>query len=376
VKNWWGDNQRYYRNRFNAENIIYRIVRDPDKLFQMFLVGDLDFIEIRVPKYWYSLNDKKPVNDGYIEKHTFYYDRPVPTWGLFLNTIKPGLDNLNVRLGIQYATDWQRVINTFFRGDYQRLNQYTEGFGELTNPAIHARPYDPARAKAYFMKAGYTQFDGDGILRNPTTGERLSFQLTSRDTDVRKSLPTLIDSARKAGLEFRPEVLETTTFFKKTQEKKHDIVFTAWQVVNKFPTYWEGFHIVNAVVEKPDGTISPKRQTNNITSTRDKELSALIDRHRAAKTEDELRVLGYEIQQRIHDEASFVPGYKVVTCRIASWRWIKYTSEFGMKNSDDVFETGTFWIDEDVRRETKAAQAAGKVFPKAVLVHDKYNSER
>jgi microcin C transport system substrate-binding protein len=281
-----------------------------------------------------------------------------------------------VRLGIQYATDWQRVINTFFRGDYQRLNQYTEGFGDLTNPAIHARPYDPIRARIHFTAAGYTQLGSDGILRNPTTGERLSFQLTSRDSDVRKTLPTLIDSARKAGLEFRPEVLEQTTFFKKTQEKKHDIVFTAWQVSSKFPTYWEGFHIVNAVVEKPDGTISPKRQTNNITSTRDKELSLLIDRHRDAKTEEELRTLGYEIQRRIHEEASFVPGYKVVTCRIASWRWIKYTSEFGMKNSDDVFETGTFWIDEDAKRETKAAQASEKAFPKAVHVHDKYNTER
>jgi microcin C transport system substrate-binding protein len=376
IPNWWGDKLRYYRHRYNPDHLLYRVVRDPDKSFQMFLVGDLDLLEIRVPKYWYSLNDKQAVRAGQIEKHTFYYDRPVPTWGLFINTVQPGLDNRDVRLGIQHATDWQRVINSFFRGDYQRLNQYTEGFGPLTNPAIRARPYDPTRARNHFAAAGYTKRGSDGILYNPETGARLSFQLTCRDGDIRKALPTLIDSARKAGLEFRPEALEQTTFFKKTQEKKHDIALTAWQVSSKYPTYWEGFHRINAVTENPDGTLSAKRQTNNITSTRDKDLSVLIDDYRAATDMERLRTLGYDIQQRIHDDACFVPGYKIVTCRIASWRWIKYAPEFGMKNSDDVFETGTLWIDEDARRETQSARAAGKTFPRTVRIHDKYNSEK
>lgn len=370
---WWGDSLRYYRHRYNAAHITYRVVRDPAKSYQMFLLGDLDFMEIRIPKFWYSLDNETVFQKGLIEKHTFYYDRPCPTWGLFLNTIKPGLDDLNVRLGIQHATDWQRVINTFYRGDYQRLNQYAEGFGKFTNPAIRARPYDPDAAMRYFAAAGYTRRDSKGILTNPATGARLSFQLTCRDTDQRKCLPTLIDSACKAGVEFRPEALETTTFFKKTQEKKHDIAFTAWNVSNKYPTFWEGFHIENAVETNADGVEVPKRQTNNITSTRDKALSDLIDKHRAAKTESEVQTLGHEIQQRIHDEASFVPGFKVVTYRIASWHWVKYAPEFGMKSSDDIFETGTFWLDEAERGTTSRAATPRQP---VVQVHDKYNSER
>jgi microcin C transport system substrate-binding protein len=375
VKDWWADNLRYFRYRHNAENIVFHVVRDQTKAFQMFLLGDLDFVEIRVPKYWYALNNESVVKDGFIGKHTFYYDRPCPTWGLFLNTIKPGLDNHDVRLGIQYATDWQRVIATFFRGDYQRLNHYAEGFGKFTNSAIRARPYDPTAAIRHFAKAGFTKRGGDGILTNPDTGERLSFQLTCRDSDVRKCLPTLIDSARKAGLEFRPEALETTTFFKKTQEKKHDIALTAWNVVNKFPTFWEGFHIINAVVKNPDGTISAKPQTNNITSTRDQALSDLIDKYRAATDDAAIIRLGYEIQQRIHEDACFVPGYKVVTVRIGAWRWVKFAPEFGMKNSDDIFETGTFWLDEAARAETQNAPKNNKTFPAVSEIHDKYNPE-
>ncbi|MDR0535023.1 MAG: ABC transporter substrate-binding protein [Puniceicoccales bacterium] len=378
VENWWGDRQRYFRHRYNPDEILYRVVRDPDKAFKMFLLGDLDLMEIRVPKYWHSLNKSPEVRDGYIEKHTFYYDRPVPTWGLYLNTIRPGLENREIRLGIQFATDWNRVINTFYRGDYQRLNQYAEGFGPLTNPRIRARPYSPDVARRHFAAAGFTESGSDGILRNPATGERLTFQLTCRDGDVRKCLPALVDSARKAGLEFRPEALEQTTFFKKTQEKKHDIALTAWQVSNKFPTYWEGFHMENALERNPDGTFSnnPRRQTNNITSTRDPELSKLIDRHRAARTLEEMRVLGHDIQQRIHDDACFVPGYKVVTTRVASWRWLKYPPGFGMRNSDDVFETGTYWLDPDAKAETAAARASGKTFPRVIAVHDRFDPEK
>jgi len=377
VADWWGDHRRYYRRRHNAESIVFVIVRDVPKSFQMFLGGDLDMVEIRIPKYWYALDAEAVVRDGFIHKHTFYCDRPVPTWGLFLNTLKPWLDNRDVRLGIQHATDWTRVINTFFRGDYQRLNSYAEGFGRFTNTALRARPYDTAAALRHFRAAGFTARGTDGILVNPATGDRLSFQLTCRDTDIRKALPTLVDSARKAGLELRPEVLETTTFFKKTQEKKHDIALTAWNTAgNKYPTFWEGFHRVNAVIENPDGTVRAKPQTNNITGTRDPALSALIDAYRAAKTEDEVARLGHEIQRRIHEDACFVPGYKVVTTRVAAWRWVRFAPEFGVKNSDDIFEAGTFWLDEDERAAARAALRAGKTHPAVNEVHDRYNTER
>lgn len=374
VETWWGDSRRYFRHRYNPDKILFRVIRDAEKLFQMFLVGDLDLIEIRMPKFWYLVNDAAPYQRGYIEKATFYYDRPCPTWGMYINSIKPLLDNRDIRLGIQHAIDWQRVIDTFFRGDYQRLDHDTVGFGKFTNPSIKARPYDPDTAIQYFARAGFTERGRDGILRDKN-GTRLSFQLTMAETDVRKTLPTFIDSARKAGLELRPEVLESTTRFKKLLEKKHDIAFSAWNKVNKYPTYWEGYHIDNAIETLPDGTVVPKRQTNNITSTRDRELSRLIDECRLAKTDEEVIRLGHEIQQRIHDEASFVPGYKVVTYRLAFWRWIRFAPDFGIKDSDDFMEAALFWVDDTLKIQTEAARATGKTFPVRNTIHDKYNSE-
>lgn len=375
VGDWWGDGRRNFRYRYNPDWMVFRVIRDAEKLFQMFLVGDLDMMEIRVPKFWYQLNKQDVYQKGYVQKATFYFEQPCPTWGLFINTIKPLLDDRNIRLGIQYATDWQRVIDTFYRGDYQRLNQYTEGFGKFTNPDIKARPYDPDVAMEYFAKAGFTERGSDGILRNKE-GERLSFVLTMSDRDERKFLPTLIDSARKAGLEFRPEALEATTRFKKLLEKKHDIAFSAWNVVTKYPRYWEGFHIDNAIEKQPDGTVKPKRQTNNITSTRDEELSKLIDECRLAKTDEDVIRLGYKIQQMIHDEASFVPAYKVVTYRMAYWRWIRFGEQFGMKNSTDYMETGMFWVDEDRKAESEAARREGKTFPPSTRVYDQFNTEK
>ncbi len=227
----------------------------------------------------------------------------------------------------------------------------------------------------YFAKAGFTERGSDGILRNKN-GDRLSFVLTMSDREERKFLPSLIDSARKAGLEFRPEALESTTRFKKLLEKKHDIAFSAWNVVSKYPRYWEGFHIDNAIEKQPDGTIKPKRQTNNITSTRDPEISRLIDEERLAKTDAEVIRLGYKLQELLHEEASFVPAYKETTYRMIFWRWIRFGEQFGMKNSNDYMETGMFWVDEERKRETREAMQSGKTFPPNARVYDQFNTEK
>ncbi|MDR2981184.1 MAG: ABC transporter substrate-binding protein [Puniceicoccales bacterium] len=374
VKNWWGDSRRYYRNRYNPDKLVFRIVRDNDKIFQMFVLGEIDALDIRTPKFWYRLNNEPVFQKGYVEKATFYYEKPRPTYGIYINTWKPFLGDLNVRLGLQYAMDFQRVIDTFFRGDYQRLNQMFEGYGEFTNPNVKARPYDPDRAMAYFAKAGFAKRGPDGILVNKD-GTRLSFELTMDDSEMRKFLPTLVDSARKAGLELRPEVLQRTTQFKKILEKKHDLCFSAWATVGKYPDFWQTHHIDNAIETDADGTVKAKRQTNNITSTRDKELSELIDRHRIAKTEQEVKDLGWEIQQRIHDEASFIPAFKVATYRLAYWRWLNFPKNFGMKASDEFIETSVFWIDEQKRAETQNALRTGKTFPPQNRVYDQHNSE-
>jgi len=375
VADWWGDRRRYYRHRFNPDAIHYGVIRDLDSAYNSMLAGEIDFMPIMMPRYWYGTNEKKAYQHGYLTKAQFFNDIPRPPYGLYLNMQRPMLSDLNVRIGLQHATDFQRVIDGFYRGDYERLQQFSEGLGKFTDPSIRVRRYSPELARAAFAKAGFTTADADGILRN-AAGERLSFRLTFDTSDRRKYLATLVESARRCGVELRPETLEHTTMYRKVMEKNHDIVFWAWSVSSRIPALWESHHSENAVEVLADGRKVPKRQTNNITGVDDPELSKLIDQFRNATEEDEMVRLSFAMQRRIHDLADFIPGFKVPGYRIAHWNWVKFPEGFDVRAAEDPGQYGLFWLDPAQREADLRDFRAGKTrgAPKTTI-EDRWRSE-
>ncbi len=375
VQDWWGDHRKFYRHRYNPDVIEYGVIREMDSAYASMLAGEIDFMPIMMPRYWYGTNEKKPYQNGYLTKAQFFNDIPRPPYGLYLNTQKALLSDLNVRVGLQHATDFQRVIDGFYRGDYERLNQFSEGLGKFTEPSIRPRRYSPELARAAFAKAGFTRVGADGILMN-AAGERLSFRLTFDTSDRRKYLATLVESARRCGVEYRPETLERTTMYRKVMEKNHDIVFWAWSVSSRLPALWESHHTDNAVEKLADGRKVPKRQTNNITGIDDPELSKLIDRFREATEEDEMIKLSFQMQHRIHDLADFIPGFKVPGYRIAHWDWVKFPAGFDVRAAEDPGQYGLFWLDPKQREVDLKDFRDGKVrgAPKTVI-EDRWRTE-
>lgn len=375
VTDWWGDQRRFYRHRYNPAAIEYLVIRELDSAYSSMLAGEIDFMPIMMPRYWYGTNEKKAYQNGYLTKAQFFNDIPRPPYGLYLNTQKPGLADRNVRLGLQHATDFQRVIDGFYRGDYERLNQFSEGLGKFTDPSLRARRYSPELARAAFAQAGYNQTGPDGILMN-AAGERLSFRLTFDTSDRRKYLATLVESARRCGVEYRPETLEYTTMYRKVMEKNHDIVFWAWSVSGRIPALWESHHTDNALETLPDGRKIPKRQTNNITGIDDPELSQLIDRFRVATAEDEMIKLSFAMQQRMHANADFIPGFRVPGYRVAHWAWVKFPAGFDVRAAEDPGQFGLFWLDPKQREVDLQDFRAGKVRGAPLtVVEDRWRTE-
>ncbi len=375
VQDWWGDHRKFYRYRYNPDVIEYGVIREMDSAYASMLAGEIDFMPIMMPRYWYGTNEKKAYQNGYLTKAQFFNDIPRPPYGLYLNTQKPLLSDLDVRVGLQHATDFQRVIDGFYRGDYERLNQFSEGLGKFTEPSIRPRRYSPELARAAFAKAGFTRVGNDGILMN-AAGERLSFRLTFDTSDRRKYLATLVESARRCGVEYRPETLERTTMYRKVMEKNHDIVFWAWSVSSRLPALWESHHTVNAVEKLADGRKVPKRQTNNITGVDDPELSKLLDRFREATEEDEMIKLSFAMQHRIHSLADFIPGFKVPGYRIAHWDWVKFPAGFDVRAAEDPGQYGLFWLEPKQREVDLKDFGEGKVrgAPKTVI-EDRWRTE-
>jgi microcin C transport system substrate-binding protein len=380
LKDWWAKDLKSWRYRFNPDRYHFSIIRDTSKAFETFLKGELDYFGLNLPEYWYDKlpDDSEPIVNGYIQKATFYNDTPRPTYGLWMNQSKPLLDNRDVRVGIQYATNWQLVIDKFFRGDYTRMRTTSDGYGEFTEPTIVARDYSVDLALESFAKAGFIERGSDGVLVNDE-GQRLSFTLTTGYEALKDVMTILREEAFKAGLEFRIEVLDGTAAWKKVQEKKHDIQFSAFGVSPEmYPRFWETYHSVNAYDRAflPDGTPNPNRkpktQTNNLQCIADTGLDSMIEAYRASEDAEEMKALAFEMEHLLYDDASFSPGFVRPYYRSGYWRWVKWPEDFNLKISQSAGEWFLSWIDTEAKRETLQARRKKQPFPKSITVYDQY----
>lgn len=379
-KDWWAKDLKFWRNRFNYDKLRFDVIRDSSKAFESFLRGDLDAVKLNLPEYWYEKlpNDSPLVTQGYIHKYEFYNDKPRPTYGLWINSSKPLLDNRDIRVGINYATNWDLVCEQYFRGDAIRMRTSADGYGPFTHPTLKARPFDTDKALEAFAKAGFTKRGPDGVLVN-AQGQRLSFDVSTGYESLKDVLTILREEALKAGLEFRVEVLESTASWKKAQEKKHEIQFSAFGVSPEmYPRYKETYHseraYENAWMEdgKPNPDRKVKAQTNNLQLIAYKELDKMIEAYDNSEDVDEMIGLAYKMEEFLAADASFVPGFVLPTMRVGAWRWIGFPEEFSVKLADEIREYRLDWMDEDKKKETLEAMKNGQTFEPVIKTIKKY----
>ncbi|WP_406568592.1 extracellular solute-binding protein [Aeromonas caviae] len=374
VKDWWGNDERYFQHRFNPDRIEIKVLRDQNIAWQHFLRGELDTFPLVMPNWWHDKSKTAEFEKGYIERLWFYNQTPQPPMGLYLNTADPLLSNLDVRLGIQHALALDKMIATLLRGDYQRLNTYGSGQGEFTNTDLKARPFDPALAREFFAKAGFTKTGPDGILRNDK-GQPLSLSITYTTAEHAQRLTLLREEAKKAGLNLELNLMDASAGFKSMLEKKHQSAWMAWSG-GRYPAYWEHFHRVNA--NKP--------QTNNIMNIDDDRISALVEQYDKAFDFGKKADLSRQIQQRLYELASFVPAYQVPYTRAGAWRWVRLPKVPATPQSDLLYWPldgsnsgysfgGLLWIDEAAKVQTRAAIKGGQTFPPVTITDTTYQQK-
>ena len=272
-----------------------------------------------------------------------------------------------VRHAFAYAMNIERVIKKVLRGDYFRLPHNTFGYGPYTDHSIQPRPYDIQRVEQLMADAGWAR-GNDGIWVKEDL--RFSVKVTYSFEEHMPRLVVLKEEAAKAGVELILERLDSSAAYKKIIEKKHDVAWMAWTTKMR-PAYWETWHSANA--NKP--------QTNNITNTANPQLDALIDQYRASLDEAVRIDLAKQIQRMIHDHGSFVPTFMVPYVRLGYWRWLQLPEFYGTRRSADLFEPfssltgGLFWIDPDIKKQTRSAMQSGQTFVPETVVHDTYKVE-
>ena len=367
IANWWANDKRYYRHRFNPDHIRIKVIRDPNIAWQHFEKGELDTFGLTLPDYWHNKAKGAVFDNGYVHKIWYYNDVVQPAQGLWLNMAKAPLDDIRVREALAYAMDFDKVINTVLHGDYTRMQTHNIGYGDYDNKGIKPRPFDLSHAIALLQSAGWTETDPDGIRKK--NGTRLSLTISYGNPMHSDRLVILKEEARKAGIELQLKPLDSSSFFKQVLEKNHQIASLGWSGGGLSPEYREFYHSENAF----------KPQTNNIVNFSDPDMDQLIDAYRAELDRTKRIEMAHRMEQKVYDSAALIPTFKVPYFREAYWAWIKLPqdaslqSKYATRSSDsaaDALGSGLFWIDLKEKNRIREWRREGKTLSGPVTIVD------
>ncbi len=361
-RNWWGNDLKYYQNRFNVDKVRISVIRDPETAYRHFLRGELDTSILTFPNYWHDKTNDKTYQNGYIHKIWFYNDLPQPAAGIYLNLDNEIFLDINVRYGLAHSINIQTMIDTVLRGDYERLHAMHTGYGEYTNTEIRAREFDLDKADEYFSAAGWGERGPDGIRIKD--GNRLVVVLAYSTQLHTDRLVVLREEAKKAGVDLQLNLLDSATYYKNVIEKKHQAAWMSWSISLR-PSFWQHFHSDNA--HKP--------QTNNITNMDDPEIDALIEQYDNSDDVNARTELARTLDMKIHESGVYIPSYYVPYVRHGYWRWVKLPEAYGTRLSDTLFDPmylSLFWIDEEEKQRTLKAMKNNESFEPVTIIDDKY----
>ncbi|MDV7397627.1 hypothetical protein RZS08_39875, partial [Arthrospira platensis SPKY1] len=73
-EDWWANDKKHWRYRFNADRLRIRVIRDTPKAFELFLAGEMDNFAMNLAEFNFDrLPDHHPlIERGLIHKATFF----------------------------------------------------------------------------------------------------------------------------------------------------------------------------------------------------------------------------------------------------------------------------------------------------------------
>ena len=105
-------------------------------------------------------------------------------------------------------------------------------------------------------------------------------------------------------------------------------------------------------------------------------MDRLIEKYRDSINEQERIQLAHKIQQRLYDSGAWIPLNTLPFFREFHWRWMKFPDVPGFKDTGAVFDNaasaGYFWVDEDIKKETREAMKSGRTFEPLTRIIEKY----
>jgi len=295
-------NEQYWGGPPKVEKIVFEYLPDPNSRVQALRAGDVDVID-KVPPYLAAQLEADPK----FRVESVSGSRVIC---LFLNLLKPPLNDVRVRKAIALAISRQEIANGIFMGYVKPADSHLApsmpgyvSVGDITP--------DLDRARNLLTEAGWYDSDGDGVLDKE--GKPLELTLLTPDgafsMDVQVS-EAVAASLAKVGFKINVFKTEVASYWPEIRKSPSN---AKWDMAlfGLLPAQGGSWHALDALYRPKleDVTQDVPPVEWDICRYSNPEVSDLIEQAAAALDEDEFFEILERIQRILWEDMPSVPLY-------------------------------------------------------------------
>jgi microcin C transport system substrate-binding protein len=373
VKNWWGDNKRYFKGRFNFDRIYLRVI-PPARVLDYLRRGELDLAVERSSRTWNEEYTFPAVRNGWLRRARVFVDTPAGTYGLNMNLEAPIFQNKDFRKAMQYLFNFERLNRNLMYNEYFREVSFFEGT-QYADTSLKSYPFDPQKAEEYLRKAGYhpptepssrTLFgglrdalwgllfirsDADDPLVNDR-GDKASFAVLYGDKGLERHLTVMQQDYRRAGVDMHLRLLEPGTAFERGLERKYEMMLDSRSAsFYPDPRQYLGTEFKNAT------------NNNDVWGFGSTEVDALIKTYEEDPDFQHRLDAMHRIDDIVQDEAFYIPFWRAPYIRLAYWDYVQFPPFYLPKRTLQITDYMVYWIDPARKAKLEQAMQIGEAYP-------------
>jgi ABC-type transport system substrate-binding protein len=240
-KDWWGYKIPQFKNLFNFDSIVYRIIPDSALAYEKFMKGEIDVLAMNAELFGTRINgsDKDKFgtgpesNQSVWAKH-FRTSAPAPWTYIGWNLKRPMFQSKKTRQALAQLIDYDQIIDRVYHGEGVRC---VSPFGSATpntapNQMSKAFKLNPAKALELLRADGWADTDGDNVLDKVIDGKKVKFEFTLRynsENPMRSKIAQMIkEQFKKAGITVNVQSMEWTAHVAEIDNRNFDAIVMGW----------------------------------------------------------------------------------------------------------------------------------------------------
>ena len=335
VKNYWAKDLAVNKGRYNFDKISYDYYHDNSVLVEAFKSQKYDFRQENVARNWATSYDILAVENGDIIKKKIKHKLPAPMQAFILNLRKEKFQDLNLRLALNYAFDFEWLKKHIFYGSYDRTSSFFENsdfsYRDFSLPKGKGDGFNRKNliiAQEILEKAGYRLKNGYLVDKK---GKKVFIEFLINSKNFEMIIAPFVKNLKKLGIDAKVKFIEENQYKTRINEFNYDIIVGMFsQALIPGNELYAYFH----------STQKDIKGSRNLIGLDNKKVDSLVEKITHVKNKKELIKLCQKLDQIL------LQNYYVIPQWYSGYYRILHKNIFGMPKNHAKYSLAidSWWI--------------------------------